>query len=246
MFIRKKRPHIFLHLHKSGGTSLMNCIDLNYSKNNIHVIDGADYRNSYEKFKNESDSNRRKIDLLRGHHFFGSHYYLRSNAVYFTMLREPISRLCSLYNFLIEIKLYKEINDFNMSFGDFLESGLAMAADNGMTRMLTNNDFDKIPNGEVQMNLAEQSIININNKFIAVGITEEFETSLKLFKQKLNWTSTPKFRIDNKTTKKKISNEEVYNFFEKNKDMRRFIEADLKVYAYAKEIFLKEKAKYLL
>lgn len=107
IFIKTKPwPHIFLHLHKSGGTSLMNCIDANYFKNNIHVIDGADYRNSYNNFKNESVSYREKLDLLRGHHFFGSHNYLRKNAVYFTMLREPVGRLCSLYNYLREINFF--------------------------------------------------------------------------------------------------------------------------------------------
>lgn len=223
----------------------MNCIDVNYLNSSIYVINGEDYRNSYDKFKNESAVNRREIDLLRGHHFFGSHNYLRGNAVYFTMLREPISRLCSLYNFLIEINLYQEINKDNMSFGDFLESGLAMAADNGMTRMLTNNDFDKIPNGEININLATEAINNIKDKFIAVGITEEFDTSLKLFKEKLNWTIIPDYTIDNKTSQKKISYKEIYNFFEANKKMQRFINADLKIYNFVKEKFLRDKVKYL-
>lgn len=238
-------PHIFLHLHKSGGTSLMNCIDANYANSNVYVINGKDYRNSYNKFKNESISNRKKIDLLRGHHFFGSHDYLRNDAVYFTMLREPISRLCSLYNFLIEINLYQEINKNDMSFGDFLESGLAMAADNGMTRMLTNNDFDKIPNGKININLAEEAINNIKEKFIAVGLTEEFDASLKLFKEKLNWTIIPKYSFDNRTAQKYISYKDAYNFFEANEEKKRFIDADLKVYRYAKEKFLKDKVKYL-
>lgn len=245
LFFNKKAPHIFLHLHKSGGTSLMNCIDVNYEKAKVHVIDGEDYRNSYAKFMNRSVKYRKKIDLLRGHHFFGSHYYLRENAVYFTMLREPISRLCSLYNFLIEKKFYQEINSRNMSFKEFLESGLAMAADNGMTRMLTNNDFDKTPNGDVKISLAEVAINNLKNKFVVIGLTEEFETSIKLFTERLNWTVTPEYRIDNKTYQKKISLEEVHSFFESNKDMQRFIATDLKVYSYAKEKFLEDKVLYL-
>ena len=88
-------------------------------------------------------------------------------------------------------------------------------------------------------------VIYINNKFIAVGITEEFDSSLKLFKDKLNWTTIPKYRIDNKTTQKKITNEEVHSFFEANKDKQRFIDTDLKVYAYAKEKFLKDIANCL-
>src|SRR5690606_34597193 len=99
-FFRKKQgPHIFLHIHKCGGTSLMNCLDANYKKDNIFVINGSNYRESYAAFKNLDSKKRKSLDLLRGHHFYGSHEYLRDSATYFTMLREPISRLISLYNY---------------------------------------------------------------------------------------------------------------------------------------------------
>ena len=239
-FKSKKQPHIYLHLHKSGGTSLMNTIDINYSKKKIHVIDGQMYRSSYQDFKEKSDGYRSEIDLLRGHHFFGSHKFLREKAVYFTMLREPISRLGSLYNYLVEIDLYKSINEEEMTFETFLESGLAMAADNGMTRMLTNNDFDNIPNGEVTEILADEAINNLENYFEAVGLTEYFEASIGLFKRKLNWETIPRIKVDNKTKHKKISKNEVENIFANNENLRRFVAADLKVYQYAKKRFFKE------
>lgn len=182
---RKKPPHIFLHLHKCGGTSLMNTMDVNYIEKGIHVIDGKTYRASYQDFKEKNRRYRNKINLLRGHHFFGSHMFLRKGAVYFTMLREPLSRLCSLYNYLLEIDLYKSINEENMSFKTFLESGIAMAADNGMTRMLTNNDFDSVSNGGVPESLALEAIKNLDNHFEAVGLTEQYERSLELFKKKI-------------------------------------------------------------
>ncbi|UKM63635.1 sulfotransferase family protein [Flavobacteriaceae bacterium GSB9] len=240
LFLNKKQPHIFLHIHKSGGTSLMNTIDVNYNKKNIHVINGKTYRASYQDFKGKDKSYRNKIDLLRGHHFFGSHKYLRGNAMYFTMLREPVSRLCSLYNYLLEIDLYKPINEEKMSFKTFLESGLAMAADNGMTRMLTNHDFDKVPNGEVNENLSEEAIENLENYFVAVGLTEHFEASLELFKTKLDWKKIPILKVDNSTKHKKISKKEVEAIFITNQELNRFIAADLKVYQYAKQRFFKE------
>lgn len=243
LFKQKKQPHIYLHIHKSGGTSLMNTIDVNYDKNNIYEINGETYRSSYKDFKNKDKNYREKIDLLRGHHFFGSHEYLRDDAVYFTMLREPISRLCSLYNYLVEIDLYKPINEESMSFEAFLESGLAMAADNGMTRMLTDHDFDKVANGIIKENLADEAIKNLEDYFVAVGLTENFETSLKLFQTKLDWKIIPPLKIDNKTKEKKITKEEVESIFNSNKKLKRFIAADLKVYEYAKQRFYNEKVE---
>jgi len=240
-FFRKKQgPHIFLHVHKCGGTSLMNCLDANYKKDNIFVINGSNYRESYAAFKNLDSKKRKSLDLLRGHHFYGSHEYLRDSAKYFTMLREPISRLISLYNYLREIDLYKDINKNEMDLAEFLESGLAMAADNGMTRLLTNNDFDKLPNGMVNETHALQAIENLEKHFVAVGLTENFEESLTLFKNKLGWKVLPDLKMDNKTNNKILEKTEAESFFNNNESFSRYINADVMVYRYAKKRFLKE------
>ncbi len=235
----KKSPHIFLHIHKSGGTSLMNSIDANYAKEKIYVIDGTDYRNSYDYFKKQPLSYRKKIDLLRGHHFFGSHQFLRKNAVYFTMVREPLARLCSLYNYLREIDLYSTINKQDMGLKQFLDSGLAMAADNGITRLLTNNDFDKVPNGMIKESHALEAIQNLKQHFAVIGITERFEDSISLFKYILGWKVLPQVKADNKTSVKLIEVKQVQSFFKNNDDYCKYIHADVMVYRYVYKQFQK-------
>lgn len=127
-----------------------------------------------------------------------------------------------------------------MGFKAFLESGLAMAADNGMTRMLTNNDFDEIPNGKVPVELAYEAIENLENSFKAIGLTEEFDDSLKLFKAKLGWHSVPNYNKDNVTSNKTTTHQDLNTFFTNNTEMQRFIHADVIVYAYVKEKFYLE------
>lgn len=241
LFIRKRKtsPHIFLHLHKCGGTTLMNTIDVNYNPRKIFVIDGSRYRESYNEFKNLPIRTQKDIDLLRGHHFYGAHEYLRKGAIYFTMLREPHARLASLYNYLRDIDLYKEINKNDMSLAPFLDSGLAMAADNGITRMLTNNDFDALSHGAIPLALAEQAINNLKTNFVALGLTEEFDKSLFLFQQKLAWKKLPSYEVKNKTNTQFVTTEAVYEFFDENPEYKRYIKADLLVYEYAKNWFTK-------
>ena len=235
---QKKGPHIFLHLHKCGGTTLMNCIDQNYDSNRIFAINGARYRDSYNEFKALPKKKRTKIDLLRGHHFFGSHAYLRDTAVYFTMVREPYDRLASLYNYLRHIDLYTEINQQDMDLAAFLDSGLAMAADNGMARMLTANDFDTLPNGEVSANLASEALENITSHFAAVGIMEEFDASLQLFKQTLGWEVVPSYEVKNKLGQKQMEAEAVKDFFETNPEYKRYIHADVRIYEEVRTRFV--------
>lgn len=234
---KKIKPHIFLHLHKCGGTTLMKSIDINYNAKNIYAIDGRNYRNSYTDFKQLKSEKRKKIDLLRGHHFFGSHVYLREEAKYFTMLREPMSRLASLYNYLREIDLYKDINNKKMSIAEFLDSGLVMAADNGMSRMLTNHDFENTPNGQIPLKLADEAIKNIDEYFVAIGLMEEFDKSLEVFKTKLNWSKTPENSAKNRTNTKLVSKDDMIRFFEQNNDYKKYIQVDLLVYKHAKLIF---------
>lgn len=215
----------------------MDCIDLNYKGRNIYVIEGNRYRDSYNEFKKLSIATRKRIELLRGHHFFGSHEYLRKGAVYFTMLREPYSRFASLYNYLREIDLYKDINRKEMGFAEFLDSGLAMAADNGITRMLTNRDFAEVSNGEITEDLAEQAIQNLEEHFSVIGLMEQFDESMRLFRIKLNWNKMPPYTVSNKTNKKLVSVNDAAAFFEMNKSYKKYISADLKVYEYAKKRF---------
>lgn len=221
----------------------MRSIDVNYKPECIYAIDGAQYRDSYRHFKEISVKERKKIDLLRGHHFFGSHRYLRKGAVYFTMLREPHARLASLYNYLREIDLYKDINRSDMSLMDFLDSGLAMAADNGMSRMLTNNDFDTVRNGEVTLSLADEAITNLQNHFVAVGVLDHYQDSLEMFKSRLNWSHLPTFKIENKTTNRMLSTTDVVELMTLNPEYLKFIASDKVVYEYALNWFAKNNGK---
>lgn len=219
----------------------MKTIDLNYKPKFIYAINGSRYRESYEEFKHMDLSKRRQVDLLRGHHFFGSHEYLREGATYFTIVREPISRIASLYNYLREIDLYKDINQEDMGLAQFFDSGLAMAADNGMTRMLTNNDFSQIPNGQISEDLANEAIENMEKHFTAIGLLEHYDESMKLFKSKLEWKNLPDIKTVNKTNKKLVSTQEVSKFLAANEPYKKYIAADLAVYEYAKERFSKNK-----
>ena len=218
----------------------MNSIDVNYEKDKIHSIDGSKYRESYLEFLKQDSRYQKRIDLLRGHQFYGAHKYMRKGAVYFTMLREPMSRLASLYNYLREIDLYSVVNEKNMNLGSFLDSGVAMAADNGMTRMLTNKDFDKIPNGEISSAHALEAIDNLERNFKVVGLTEKFNESLELFRIKLKWNSVPTYAKENVTKRKALIQTNVAEFFDEHQEYRRFVNADLMVYEYAYSRFQKE------
>ena len=80
----------------------------------------------------------------------------------------------------------------------------------------------------------------MEHHFAVIGITENFDESVKLFKSNLNWKQTPKYAIANKTEKRLISTQDVVSFLENNESYKKYISADLKVYEYAKNRFMKD------
>lgn len=82
----------FLHIPKTGGTSLTNLIDSFYKKSEI-----LPYQLPEELVKHWP-VNLNNIKLIRGHFGYGIHHIFgRNNLRYFTLLRDPIKRVISSY-----------------------------------------------------------------------------------------------------------------------------------------------------
>jgi hypothetical protein len=178
---------------------------------------------------------REEIDLLFGHMLFGLHTYLRTPTQYFTMLRSPDARIISLYNYLVEIDLYPSMRKEKMSMGDFLYSGLALTADNGMVRFIAGADLAEAPYGECSKALLERAIANLDAYFCVVGLTECFDQSLLLFSKFLGWES-PNFYTKTNETKHKLVSEPELTPYDREA-LQHFNQWDDKLYAYAQQKF---------
>ena len=183
---------IFIHIHKSGGTTLKDVLDRCYAGKSVYEIEGHRYRESYQELlgqlKTDSHSD---YDLIKGHQLYGVHEYLKGESRYFAMLREPISRMLSLFNFLRQIDLYPEINAENMDLIAFAKSGLAFAADNGMVRFIAGVSLEDCPYGNLDESHLDKALSNIQNHFCFVGLSEQFDLSLLVLHKQLNWSRKP-------------------------------------------------------
>jgi hypothetical protein len=202
----KSNIHIFIHLHKTGGTTMMNLLDVIYKDKSVYTIDGKRYRESLnEMLKLE----RKDFDLIKGHQFFGTHTSTQRQAIYFSMVREPVSRVVSLYNYLKTIDLYPEINNHKMSIIDFMDSRLSLSADNGMTRFLAGADIDQVPCGHCTRQTLNMALSNVDKHFVAVGLSEKFDESLLLYQKLLGWKRYPYYLNRNITRKNFLSIENI-------------------------------------
>ncbi len=229
---------IFMHLHKCGGTSLLSALADVYKANECFTIDGTRFRDSAKELIMVQDRNKYK--LIQGHMIFGLHkYFEEGENRYFTMLREPVSRIISLYNYANEnpsLTYHKELKEKQLSLVDFCKSGMAPTADNGMTRFISGNFIDKVPYGECNNAMLETAKLNIENYFSVVGLQEQFDLSMLLFHKVLGLPRYPFYIYKNKTKNKrasKISDTEL-------DAIMPYIKYDIELYKFVKIKFEKE------
>lgn len=147
----------------------------------------------YESKKHElstlgNDAN--KIELIQGHQYFGLHKYV-GKFKYITLMRNPIDKVISLY------KSYRRKSDcpqhetaLKYSFKEFIKSRHDLHFDNGMVRIFSNMELDEPGYGLVKLYHLKEACDNLE-KYFYVGLTENFNESIVLFSNLLNWRSYP-------------------------------------------------------
>jgi len=245
---------IFIHLYKSAGTTLYNIASRQYKRNEYWHFDPNHTLNS---FLNLTIEQRNEIKFIAGHLKFGIHSYTKRNCKYFTFVRDPVTRIISLYNYINKTKdldLHKLIpSNERENIIDFIENidkYSPLHGNNGQTKMIAGMDFcfpdknnlwdKKIKNQLVNLNnVYEQAMDNIEKHFFFIGITEYFDESLILLKKYLGWNYI--YYIPRNVTNTKVKNfdDKIINKIkEKNK-------LDAKLYIYMKEKFELEMNKNL-
>lgn len=163
---------IYMHIPKTGGTTLSNIIDKNYRKTILYIH----VRQNITLLEQE---NLEGVGAFMGHYPYGTHRYIQEPCVYISMMRDPIECVISLYYYILAEKLrywHEEVK--TMSFHEFLEdSKYDIETSNMQTRYFCGGHTPDI-------GLAKK---NLEKKFLVVGITEQYDDSLKVMQRELGW-----------------------------------------------------------
>ena len=189
---------IFLHIPKTAGTTLLKIIYRQYPPETVLSF-GTDAHESVAQFKALDEESRKKIRLLHGHMAYGLHEYLPGPTEYFTVLRDPVARVISYYNFICRTSghyLYDEVVGKDLSLHALLESELPLMMNDGQVRLLS-GVWGEPAFGEVSLAMLETARKNLADSFIVVGLTEQFDKTLYLLKEKLNWQQVITYQRQN-------------------------------------------------
>ena len=121
---------LFDHIPKCAGSSFHQYLTPFYPQRKIFTVDGANPQESLSAFKSLSQNQRHKFSLVKEHFAHELIDYASPEAILITILRDPYTRVCSLYHFINKSprhRMRQLVFGGGMSLTEFALSGLPEA-----------------------------------------------------------------------------------------------------------------------
>jgi hypothetical protein len=202
---------LFLHIHKTAGTTLHRIIEREYNPLRIYTIEGGAIEWSVDHFKSLSERRRAALQVVKGHMSFGLHELLPQPSTYITFLRDPVDRWLSFYYYAKSDRLgpfYQRMVRENLDLPTLMR--LAWWNNNLQCKQIAGIDrreFRPIdfvkevtrpgapppepdPDQWSNSTTLERAKENLTRYFSFVGVTERFGEGLALLKQLFSWKFT--------------------------------------------------------
>lgn len=173
---------IFLHLPKTGGTTLTPILDWNYGDKTYKITRFP----AIQKFIDLPDDKKREIPCLQGQIFYGIHAYIPQPCTYITMMRHPVKRLISQYQYIPRRQARQGETVSRMSMEYFLEVE-PFQAHTQLNLIAGGATIDEALRQPLEESTFARARANIERDFAVVGLVNRYDESLLLMKQHFGW-----------------------------------------------------------
>lgn len=190
---------IHLHIPKNAGTTLSRLIKLrlaawppsawlHHSAILGHYTVRGPVQARFDKIASLSDADKQRMRFFESHAAFGVHEALPQPSTYFTLLRDPVARTLSMYDFMLQ----DNKRPMKMTLEHFVSDKWfwpMFAVDNAQVRYLAGErgELPDVPFGEVTRAMLDTAKQRLTEHFILAGTIERFDESVVLLRRALGW-----------------------------------------------------------
>jgi hypothetical protein len=179
---------LFMHIPKTAGTTFRKTMVRNYKRSEVAYLYPDPPGFPVRDLRDLPLSQRAQFRLVAGHFQYGIHNDIPNDYWYFTIVRNPVARVWSHYQFLIEAKdPVVVLNGKVKSLEEVLEGRLTANLDNLIVRCFAGVNERKFPPGCVGGELYERAKCNLENAFVHVGQQEHLAEAHSYLEERLGW-----------------------------------------------------------
>lgn len=198
--------YLYLHVYKTAGMTMRKLLRQWLTKQEYDEVDTPDWQTGLDRIKcatGESLANRK---CLFGHLWYGWHSFVARPSQYVTLLREPQSRVLSLYWYHRTTSSHPDYQlASQLGFSDYVQERHPSWMDNGQVRqiagLLDDSGQHLVGFGGVTKEHLEAAKANLRNHFEFVGLQERFPEAVVAVADLLGQEPTP-YVTRNKTRNK--------------------------------------------
>lgn len=221
--------HIFLHQVKTAGKTVEKFLLRKYGdqyRKTTLIFKGESLDNIFDILKStEQDkiTELNKAKAISGHFPYGLHEMIDGPCRYFTLLRNPVSRVRSFYAYSLKnegSKIHRYLTENDISFEQFVQmekadierSGvheLNYVLEDGQAKIVAGEDI-LVGEGSTQ-HLLQKSYDNITKDFDFVGVTEMFDDSFIEITKSLGFGVFNLYITQNRSTVKVDVSDDIKN-----------------------------------
>ncbi|NET09438.1 MAG: sulfotransferase family 2 domain-containing protein [Merismopedia sp. SIO2A8] len=228
---------IFIHLMKTGGTSLFRLLKQHYYEEETFHYIPLQEGHKLQDLQHLPSDKQLSLKFIHGHAQFGFHKHLVQPCQYITMVREPVSRVVSLYYFTHHNpnRVVPE-TEHCATLKEYLEKPLPRF-DNAQTRAIAgpiSADFEVGECTTELLNIAKENLAT----FLIVGVTERFDESILVLNYLLQLNQILYVRVNENRQRPKLDDIDPDDL----KTIKTYNQLDIELYHYANQL-LDEKIR---
>lgn len=183
-------PIAFLHIHKTGGTTLKAAMTRVFGGSRVLNISTANHANNTRDVRAFLADPDPHIAVVTGHFWIGALVPAPGPHRRITMLRHPVDRLLSLYYYFLKRQEMGRWQEFAGMENPTLQEAIRAAVPDRQVKALSRG----MPPRESTREDLETAKRHLAESFAAFGLQERFNESLVLFAQSLGWERLPLYR----------------------------------------------------